>query len=552
MSETLRARVAVQYEKDDGWQRNLAGTGGRQGVTDSFAARAMLEWLPAEDFSLLLNANTVDQDNLHVGYSFEGLLDGAGNPCSPGEVGAGHCFDADGYGGYTARPDEVYTDHDPSTLVEKLRFREVSLRADWRLSPQWNLVSLTSYSTTRRDLLEDSDATAVGVLGGYNLTGEFDVESRQYSEELRLDYAGERLDLTSGVYYYNDRKDPVRSGTVEFRADGVGYGTEAAIDTRSIALFSQADYELSAATTLTAGARWTQDKKDLDVKTIASFTTGPVNTASYSVDDSQWTGKIGLSHDLGDDWMVYGNVSTGYKSPDFNVFDLDGNVAAAAPVEAEKVTAYELGTKGSLMDGRLLLSAAVFYNDLTDKQGIVASSITSSRLINYGDVKVWGAELGLESHPLDGLYLALNLGYQQSEIQAPDGIAVTRDYDRTAYPLDGNELPGTPRLTANAIARYTWWLDSGNIALQGDIRSQSGTHLDIANSPYDYQPGYSVANARLTWRSSDDRYLVEAFVDNLNDTQYYNRLVVFSGFDFRFGIWGGQPRTWGVRLGVNF
>ena len=122
--------------------------------------------------------------------------------------------------------------------------------------------------------------------------------------------------------------------------------------------------------------------------------------------------------------MIYANLSTGFRSGNFNSDLFFGDLSALTSVDSEEVTAFELGSKSTLMDGRLQLNAALFYQDVSDKQGITYDSNLAapvSRLISLGDADIYGVELELLAVPTDNLELSLGIGWLDSEISADSG-----------------------------------------------------------------------------------------------------------------------------------
>ena len=144
-------------------------------------------------------------------------------------------------------------------------------------------------------------------------------------------------------------------------------------------------------------------------------------------------------------------------------------------VDPEEVTAFELGSKSTLMDGRLQLNAALFYQDVSDKQGITYDSNAAapvSRLISLGDADIYGVELELLAVPTDNLELSLGIGWLDSEISADSGYVITSS-DGVERTLDGSEL-GSPDLMVNGVVSYNIPLNDGAVVtLQTDFSYHS-------------------------------------------------------------------------------
>jgi iron complex outermembrane receptor protein len=63
------------------------------------------------------------------------------------------------------------------------------------------------------------------------------------------------------------------------------------------------------------------------------------------------------------------------------------------------------------------------------------------------------------------------------------------------------------------------------------------------------QDSYATTDVRLIWRSEDDHWSAEAFVNNVSDQLRATSVEVTNG-----GFFGNinPPETWGVRVGYNY
>jgi len=104
----------------------------------------------------------------------------------------------------------------------------------------------------------------------------------------------------------------------------------------------------------------------------------------------------------------------------------------------------------------------------------------------------------------------------------------------------------------NGLVRYDFLPSSiGQFAVQGDFTYTGHQYFQLDNNDRDAQDAYGTLNMRLFWRDPSDRFSVQAFVENVTNTAYASYVVTPGGFDTRY-IWWGKPRTWGVRLGIDF
>ena len=200
----------------------------------------------------------------------------------------------------------------------------------------------------------------------------------------------------------------------------------------SYAVFGEAYYELTDALKVTAGLRWTVDKKQ--APQIPSWllagngVSGPYPTTVTL--DQEWrepTGRLAVDWkpDLGftDETLVYASYAHGYKAGGANppppVFATYGDIGVGALPEpdtfdAEFIDAFEVGTKNTLLDGALTLNLTGFYYDY---EGYQVSEIRNRSAINSNyDAEVWGVEVEADWRPLENLKFSFKGGYNGTRI----------------------------------------------------------------------------------------------------------------------------------------
>ena len=128
--------------------------------------------------------------------------------------------------------------------------------------------------------------------------------------------------------------------------------------------------------------------------------------------------------DFTDDTLIYASLSRGYKGGGANPPPIAAPAgllaskasAAVAPrtFDPEYVNALEIGTKNSLMNGRLILNASAFYYDY---KGYQVSKIVDRSANNENfDSKVAGAELEWIYSPVRALRLNGTVGFLKTRI----------------------------------------------------------------------------------------------------------------------------------------
>ncbi len=457
-----------------------------------------------------------------------------------------------------------------------------SLRFDLDLGGA-TLTSITGYERWKTRLAGDGDNTPLEISRSYT-----DARSSQWTQELRLTSPKEnRFTWIAGLFYFNEsiRSDaysarlpngavPQLAGSSAAEAYSL---TRYAHKAESGAVFGSGTFAFTDALKLTLGARFTRETKTLDFDRFNATATSWSNYAQWW---NSFTGTYGgpgtfsgdfsrtwdaFTYDVTPSWQIdrdhllYFKFSHGVKSGGFNT-------AATLPialvaVNPEKLDAFELGYKSTWFGGKLTFNATLFHYNYRDVQvnvvgpnpGAVGGA-TVSYLQNAARARSRGAEFELTARPSDRLTLnaAVGLLYTRfNEFQVNNGGAN----------LAGNQFVRSPHLTLNVGANYTVPLgDAGKLDFAADARYTSLQHYyvtpqDTANRPILSQPGYTLANARVTYTTANDRISASFFVNNLLDTTYRNHAL--PAYSPATGVLGdivqyGDPRTFGGSLIVRF
>ncbi|ULQ47538.1 TonB-dependent receptor [Flagellatimonas centrodinii] len=138
-----------------------------------------------------------------------------------------------------------------------------------------------------------------------------------------------------------------------------------------------------------------------------------------------------------DETLVYASFSRGYKAgganppgiaPPAGIFIEAARGAVSSPTfQPEYVNAYEVGTKNTLFGGLLMLNGAAFYYDYTDYQ--VSKIIDRSASNENFDATIWGLELEAVFAPSLNWQFNAAIGFLQTEIA--EGEASIDLMDRT-------------------------------------------------------------------------------------------------------------------------
>lgn len=314
---------------------------------------------------------------------------------------------------------------------EKSRIDGHSLTLSWNLNEHHTLKSISAYRKMDWDDAIDLDGGPTA-MAHTSRESEYD----QKSQELQLLGNGDRWNYVAGLYYFADDGDMLNPQT--FFLGGANYDSRYDFETRSRAVFGQFDYQITDALTLTAGLRYTKEKKKASRSLILDgvfYDPGtdawypytdvwiPVGTRGSKTFNST-TPLVSLSYELPNSDMVYVKYSEGFKSGGFNgefsgaSGQVEANVREASTAfKPEEMKSWEAGYKGMFWDGRAQVNAAAFFNKIQDMQLSIftAAGASGSVVRNAGEAEVKGFELEGVLVPTDWLRLQLSYGYLHTE-----------------------------------------------------------------------------------------------------------------------------------------
>jgi outer membrane receptor protein involved in Fe transport len=190
---------------------------------------------------------------------------------------------------------------------------------------------------------------------------------------------------------------------------------------KSTAGFGEVSYAFTDELKLTAGLRFTQDKKRAQPYAPGLFIPGGVGVAPLAIQRAtfeEFTGRLNLEWTpeltFTDHTLVYASYARGYKAGGFNPPQTPGQELFPTTYKPEFIDAYEVGAKNTLLDGRMVLNATAFYYDY---KGYQISQIIQRTSVNTNiDASVYGAELEMLWEPAPRLRFNASLGYLHTKL----------------------------------------------------------------------------------------------------------------------------------------
>ena len=537
VSDVFAIRVSGLYKNYDGFTRNVTRNE-RQGDNETLSGRVTFTFKPSETFDASLVVDGDRERGSGAPFRNAALPGNVYYNFSPDTGTPTPLFPANG-----SNPKDPYTVYGNTPIFANVDTWGAALTANWHTG-LGTVTSVTGYREFDDRVQSDFDASPVNFF--YALR---DQTHQQFSQEVRIaSNGGEKLDYVLGAYYLDQNYDITNA------QGGAIYGaaTPAQIASQkntAYALFGQLDYHLTEALTLTAGGRYSYEKK--------TFTNQPLffpTSRTYKDHWDDFSPKFGANYKFNDNVMGYASWSRGFRSGGYN--GRAASFTSAGPYDAETVESIEAGLKTELFDRRLRLNGAVFHSTYKDMQvgtqGLTTGGVYESIVTNAGKAKFDGVEADALWVVGGGWRINANASYLDARF-----VENFTDFtsDGLNNPTDNSDLPlaYAPKWSGSVGVNYTRDLEFGlltfaaNAVYMDDIYTSGGVlnrtsdvQVRKQNTLYD---ATIALEGEAGWR-------VALWGKNLSDKKVINNT-------FGLGALGNlriyaPPRTWGLDVGYKF
>jgi iron complex outermembrane recepter protein len=363
---------------------------------------------------------------------------------------------------------------------------------------------------------------------------------------------------------------------------------------KSYAFFTNETYNITRGLDLTAGLRFTSEKKTADsnfvdpdggsacgqlAPTLAGLPPGNEQTlllvlgcttvfnpnfagksTSQSLSEGNVSGTVKLSYHFTDDVMGYVSWANGYKAGGINLSRVANSFTLVPDFDTEfpreTVQSYEVGLKSLLADKALRINASIFDQKYTNFQLNTFNGLVFV-VSSIRNVESKGAEFDTTwATPLAGFSLSTGVTYAFTNITnfgGPDVVALFAPDIATPLHRLNDRLSFAPLWSGVASASYTVPFSSSlefhaNINEKYNSSYNTGSDLD----PQKLQGGYGLLGARVGLGAPGGKWAVDVWGANLT-----NKYIYQVAFDAPFqpnqiDAFLADPRTFGVTGRVKF
>ena len=381
--------------------------------------------------------------------------------------------------------------------------------------------------------------------------------NEQLSQEFQLLYDQGPLHGMVGFYYLDAKADTAFDVRLFTTVAGLTAYTKADVDTETYAIFGDFTFDISQQLSVSAGGRYTWDKRRADILRQNYLGGGsplfggagvafgaPGTDFNGNREYKKFTPRFSVSFKPTPDHNLYGSYSKGFKGGGFdprgvgtNAPDLNGDgvrqdneIASFLSFAPEEVDSYEVGYKGNFLDGGLYVAVAGFYADYKNVQipGSVACTVGGipsfcGVVSNAGKARFKGLEFESTARlgrdlltGGDRLGLSTAIGFIDAEYKEYISNIGGRPTDVAAF----RKVQNTPKWTASGTLNYTAPVGDGSLYLGSTVSWRSTTYQFEVPNPYIDQGSFALWDASIVYTAPNDRWTLGLHGKNLMDKAY--------------------------------
>ena len=430
LSDTVAARLALSGTTRQGTLFNVT-SGNHVNEQDNIGFRGQLLYKPSSELQVLLSGDYSRQNPECCATVF--VRTGATQRPLNRQFAA--LAAAQGYTLASTNPFDRIADLD-ADLNAGNKIGGVGLRLKWNVGPGTR-TSVTAWRFWDWKPANDRDFTGLPI----TTLSQNPSQQNQYTQELRYNYSGNKLDFVLGAFAYHQtvrtqgteqlgraasrwllNPGPVAAGssgcgpsaTNQLACDptvlaGTTAFNDIRLDNTSAALFGQVGFKLTDKLTVQPGVRLNYDKKNglyertvfdgqaqpvlfrnaqtgaliTDIRTIARRDNLTPQRIEPRFSAWNFSYDLNVSDKLTPDILAYVTYAKSFKPGGINLNGVPNDALGNPQVQVgaikpESVNHYEVGVKSSFWGSRVILNLAAFRTDIRDFQALVNSGAVST------------------------------------------------------------------------------------------------------------------------------------------------------------------------------
>ncbi len=556
-------------EFDGSWTNNHPNSGvdlGSNGTQDNAGG-----W-DNQSFSAALKITPTDKLSIDLAYYNFRLSDESRGASQFNEFdGAGNCGATNQFGGFRlicgeleGPPDTINVDPRAYGRQAEVDISKVAFTYD--ISDSLSVDYLFGRIQGDVDIASISEADQIGC-GGFG----FGPVSCQFqntplgfmdydSHEFRLEYDGDgNSRWTFGVFVSGGEDQTGFAipaipplGTETFAQQPLI--SDVGTDTDVVAIFGEYSIQFADRWLFTAEARYSEEEKTQ---------VNNANGQAFVGEFDNFTPRLSLEYSLDDNRLLYSSFAQGVKSGGFNPTAID---PADQIFDEEQNWTFEIGSKNTLMNDRLILNASLFYIQWEDIQLNAADSAAVNPnavniTLNLGDATTIGVELDAQMQFTENL--AGTMAFSFTDATYDDGTIDNRfarvgaAFFPTPASCDDILCPSNGDVSGNEVERQSPVQLSAGLEWNDDIAAWEGVRYfargDVAYQSEQEAESMNLAQieARTIVNASagieNDNWRLWLWSRNLTDQKYSsNAFVVLLPFGNGYGSIHGERRTFGL------
>ena len=439
--------------------------------------------------------------------------------------------------------------------------RDVSLVVDYRLGD----LDITSTTALQREQQKDIQDLFVvdnffwnvltqGHAPPFNNTQTVREDTQQISEEVHVaSPTSDRFSYLAGAFY----SDTTVAARIFRNLVPAAVDTYVRPDTATYDLYGRATYKVTPQLSIIGGLRFNYDVlKYVDSQLVfapfSPFGGSLPRYSSGSYSAGVGVGDLTAQYALTPTSNVYATYARGYAPPAYNTAAPLFNDTPERPIARMDVNHFEIGSKATYFDRRLLLNLAAFYTHYNNYQietyasfpGLINPPLV---LANAPAAQTHGVELDSTFRATEGLTLNLNAAYIDATFLNwhnapcpaifPGQICVQN--------VDGKPLPNSPKfkVTLDATQDIPLRFIDYDLVLDGTYTYRTSAEMLPDQNPHAVQGPYGLFNLSASLQSGNGRYSATVFVNNVFNKVYYTDVEDF--FDTVWASPAGESATLG-------